>query len=119
MDRQKFKLLFENALLQAIGNAEQQLGRRIPDAIEIELHGANHRGDVLDVPSATDALYLGEDLFYRVVDIAVIEVGNSRTKIFVRASAHRPGSFDQAWNDPPGMGPFKQLLSQEIVVMNG
>jgi hypothetical protein len=70
----------------------------------------------LEVNQATDALYLGEDLFYRIIDIAVIEVHSQVTLLFVRASGHAPTVFEHTWNDPPGSGPFKQLLAKTIKV---
>jgi hypothetical protein len=116
MNKENFRILFERALMQAAIYAEQQLDRQISSRFIIELHGAKYRGVPLDVTSATDKLYLDEDHFYRIIDVAVIEVGEDYTKIFVRASSHHPATFDQTWNNPPGMGPFKQLRSQQIKI---
>jgi hypothetical protein len=71
---------------------------------------------VLAVAAAGDALYLGDDRFYRIIDVAVVGVSADTTTVFVWASAHHPGSFNETWNDPPGSGPFKQLIADEIKV---
>ena len=114
MTRDDFKVLFDQAIAKAIENAKQKLGRQIPQDVQILLHGAGHSGDLLSRVDALDALYLGEDKFYLVIDVAVVAVSNQLTRVFVRASNHRPGSFEQTWNDPPGSGPFKQVISKEI-----
>ena len=43
-------------------------------------------------------------------------VAPTHTDIFARVSGHAPGSFDQTWNEPPGTGPFKQLIAEHIRV---
>jgi hypothetical protein len=69
---------------------------------------------LLDPASAIDALYLGEDRFYLVIDVAVIGVGSSWTTIFTRTSGHTPGPWEKTLNDPPGRGPFKQLITVQL-----
>jgi hypothetical protein len=64
-----------------------------------------------------DRLYLGEGRFYRIIDVAVIEIAEDYTICFVRASDHAPGTFEQTWNSPAGSGPFKQLIAKEIRVI--
>jgi hypothetical protein len=109
MTKQEFGRLFQSALDAAALDTEAKLGRQLPHRFRIRLFGAGHSGDLLSPESALDALYLGEHRFYRVIDVGTIEVGDECLTIFVRASAHTPGSFEQTWNDPPGSGPFKQL----------
>jgi hypothetical protein len=116
MERQQFADLFQSALEEAARNAEAKLARSIPPDFEIELHGAGHSRALLDPQDVLDVLYLGPDRFYRVVDVAVIAVGRHRTRVFVRVSGHEPGSWDQTWNDPPGSGPFHQLIAERIEV---
>lgn len=116
MNRQSFREQFEKALATAATNAEAKLGRPVPRTFEIELHGAGRSGVIITPDQALDALYLGEDNFYRVIDLAMIALWPSRTRVFVRASDHRPRSFDETWNEPPGSGPFKQVLAQHIQV---
>jgi hypothetical protein len=114
MTKDDFKLLFDKALATAIASAEQQLQRPIPHDVEILLHGARHSGELLSPSEALGELYLGEDEFYLVIDVAVIAVSNHLTRVIMIASGHAPGPFEQTWNDPPGSGPFKQVISKEI-----
>jgi hypothetical protein len=117
MTRDEFGRLFESALETAATNAQGILKRKVPRSFGIRLHGAGHRGErVMDVNAAANALYLGENRFYRIIDVCVVEVSGDVSTVFVRASAHQPGSLEETWNDPPGSGPFKQLWAQEIKV---
>jgi hypothetical protein len=116
MDRQQVAALFQSTLEAAARHAEAKLGRSIPRDFEIELHGAGHSRSLLDAQAVLDILYLGPDRSYRVVDVAVIAVGVRRTRASVRVSGHEPGSWDQTWNDPPGSGPFRQLIAERIGV---
>ncbi len=119
LTKQEFRLLFENALEVALQNADVKLGRRIPRTMQILLHGAGYSGAMFDVTKATDILYLGENLFYTCIDVAVLEVRKEVTVLFVRASGHTPTIFERTWNNPPGSGPFKQLVAQTIKVSDG
>lgn len=114
MTKDEFKALFDAAIATAIANAEQQLKRPISRDLQIVLHGAGHSGDLLSPADALDELYLGEDKFYLVVDVAVIAVSDNFTRVVMSASGHPPGPFEQTWNDPLGSGPFKQVVSKEI-----
>jgi hypothetical protein len=114
MPKDNFKALFDEAIAKAIENAQQQSGRHIRPDVQIILYGAGHSGDLLSRPDALDVLYLGDDKFYRVIDVAVVAVNSQFTRIVMAASGHPPGSFEQTWNDPPGSGPFKQVISKEI-----
>jgi hypothetical protein len=117
MTKEEFRGLFKDALEAAARNAEEQLGHTVPRSFRILLHGAGHPGDLMDPAAAVDALYLGEELFYRIIDLAVVKVGKHFTTVFVRASGHRPGPFEQTWNTPPGTGPFKQLIAEKIKIV--
>lgn len=90
------------------------MNRPVPNDLQISLHGAGHAGDLLSPSEALDELFPDENKFYRIIDVAVIAVSDQFTRVFVRASGHEPGSFEQTWNDPPGSGPFKQIISKEI-----
>lgn len=113
---EEFYKLFQVALQTAITNAEEQTHRKLPTDIAIALHGAGHSGDLMNPLAAAKNLYLGDKIFYRIIDISVLKVNKLKTTLFVRASSHTPSTFDQTWNNPPGNGPFKQLLSNEIKI---
>lgn len=116
MTEGEFRRLFTSTLEAAARDAERRLGFALPRQFRIRLYGADHAGDVVGVTTAVASLYLGADRFYRIIDVAVVEVTEQEVTCFVRASGHRPGSFAQTWNTPPGHGPFKLLTSAEIKV---
>ena len=119
MTREEFGRLLEVALDAAARNAEAALGQAVPRSFRIRLHGAGKQGErMVDVKTASDELYLGEDRFYRIIDVAVVEVSSDASTAFVRASSHPPGSFQETWNQPPGSGPFKQILAQKVTVVS-
>lgn len=112
MSQEDFKNLFLNAINIAMKNAEKQLGRQISQNVRISLHGLGHQGDTVDFDKAVEVLYLGEDKFYRIIDVAVYEITDEYSRIFIRVSGHNPVSFEQTWNTPIGSGPFKQIIAQ-------
>lgn len=116
MTKDEFQSLFESALESTATYADHELGWRTPRIFRILLYGGGSPGRYVTPEAAVDTLYLGDDRFHRIIDIAVVEVGNEVTTCFVRASDHTPGPFDQTWNSPPGSGPFKQLLADDIGV---
>jgi hypothetical protein len=114
MTKSEFEQRFGAALEEAATIADEQLGRNVPRRFRVKLYGAGHRGDIVCPPQAVDALYLGADVYFCIIDFAVIEVGPGSTIVFVRASDHTSARWDQTWNTPPGSGPFKQLVSASI-----
>lgn len=114
MQKSEFRALFEDALELAAVNADEKLLCKALRNFEIVFYGGGHSGTVMDPLTALDLLYMGEDEFYRIVDMSVIEVDEDATRVFVRVSQHEPAAFAQTWNDPPGSGPFKQLIAENI-----
>jgi len=114
MSKDEFRLLFKDALEIAAKNADKQLGRPVPRSFLIEFHGLASRSRVLQEDEALEAIYLGPDRFYRVIDVAVRSVSKDACTLFMCISGHSPGSFNETWNQPPGMGPFKQLRASQI-----
>jgi len=116
MTEEEFADLFHQALERAVENAEHRLARPIPRRFAVTVFGAGYSGVIMSPEQAVRVLYLGPDRYYRIIDVAVVAVEQDRCTAFVRISGHAPGSFDETWNDPPGAGPFKQILAQEIKV---
>lgn len=115
MKKLQFLSLFEKNIENALQLAEKVLNASISRNIEIELHGAEYSGLLTDVEKAVDILYLGEDRFYRIIDVGVKGVGESRTRVFVGVSGHEPARFDETWDIPPGNGPFKPVEPVAII----
>ncbi len=70
----EFRLLFEQALEEAARNTSKRLGYEVPRQFTILLHGAGHSGDPMDIETAVDKLYVSEDRFYLIIDVAIVEV---------------------------------------------
>ncbi len=118
MDNQEFKKLFLKSLYEAAFHAERRFSRQISRCFEIELHGAGYMGTRITPENAADILFIDNEHFYRVIDVSVIEIHATKTCVFVRVSAHEPGAFAETWNQPLGMGPFKQILAKNVRVFN-
>ena len=116
MSKEEFKTLFEHALEVAAQNAERKLGRPVPRQFEIEMHGLAPETRILKAEEALDEIYLGSDRFYRIIDISVCRVSKDVSTVFMVVSGHAPGTLKQTWNQPPGSGPFKQVLADEVKV---
>lgn len=114
MTKEEFRTLFESALEIAAKNAETKLGRLVPRRFEIEMHGLASHPRVLEKDDAFEEIYLGPDRFYRIIDLAVSRVSKDTSTVFMSISGHPPGTLNQTWNEPPGSGPFKQLLADEV-----
>ena len=114
MNREEFKTLFEHALEMAAENAETKLGRIVPRKFEIEIHGLAPHPRLLNKEDAFGAIYLGPERFYRVIDLSVRRVGKDVCTVFMGISGHAPGPLSQTWDQPPGSGPFKQVLANKI-----
>ena len=114
MRKEDFKVLFEQSLEVAAENAEKKLGRSVPRRFEIELHGLAPHPRMLGKDDAFEEIFLGPDRFYRIIDLAVARVSRDASIVFVRISGHAPGPLNQTWNQPPGSGPFKQVLADEV-----
>lgn len=109
MTRLEFKRVFEGFLEAAARSADRYLGYHVPRNFRILLHGAGHPGELMAPSAAADALHLGEDEFYLIIDLGVADVGEDFTTIFVRPSGRPPGPWEKTWNTPHGAGPFRHL----------
>ena len=118
MQKHEFKQLFLKALEEAAAYADECLGKSVARDFEIEFHRAGHSGSVLSPEEAFDLMYISEDRFYKIIDVAVIDVQPNKTRVFICLSGHSPGAFEETWNQPPGVGPFKQLRAAQIHTSN-
>jgi hypothetical protein len=118
MNKQEFKILFLKSLNEAAFHVEQRFSRQISRCFEIELHGAGYRGVRITPEKTVDALFIDSDHFYRVIDVSVIEIHETKTCVFVRVSAHKPSVFAETWNQPLGMGPFKLIHAKQVRVFD-
>jgi hypothetical protein len=113
MEKAEFKQLFLRALGTAAENAEMKLKRPIPRSFIIELYSITSSGTRLSIDDTIEKLYLGENSFYKIIDVAIKELLEIQSVAFVRVSGHAPSTFNKTW-DPSNMGPFKQIISDKI-----
>ncbi|HEX8624377.1 MAG TPA: hypothetical protein VF782_04780 [Allosphingosinicella sp.] len=108
MDKDQFRLYFHKALDRAVASFEKVHGplARKPDRFEV--HAPGPKGRAVTETEAIDAIFLGESLFYKIIDVAVVERPDSQPIGFVRVSGHPPCSFEETLN-PRDLGPFKSL----------
>jgi hypothetical protein len=113
MTKAEFGELFRQALDVAAKNAEAKRHEPIPRSFEVRLHSFGHDDDRIGVDEAIDKLYLGSDLYYRIIDVAIEEVLPEKSVVFVRVSGHPPNALSATW-DPSGLGPFKPIVFDKI-----
>lgn len=107
MNRSDFKSLFEQAISEAIDKTQKRVNKTISSNVMIEIHGAGHTGDIVSIDQAFDSIYLGDELYWRIIDVTAKSSDANQTIVFVRVSGHKPTSFEETYNAPKGYGPFK------------
>ena len=116
MNRHDFESLFREKLNEAAELAEAKLGRPLPRLFGILRGSPKSDGRRVSVEQCLSELFLSDAKFYRIVDLAVVEASPTTTWVWVRESGHAPAPLADTWNQPPGSGPFKHLISNEIRV---
>jgi hypothetical protein len=109
MNKDQFKELFLRSVQRAVENAKNS-SLEWPVDFHIELHGAGVPGEIISLNDALNKMYLGDDLFYRIIDVGVKVRENKEVIVFVRISNHNPTDFSGTWNEPEGSGPFKVVF---------
>jgi len=112
--RVDFLLLLQEALNLAADNAEAKLQKPIPRSFLIRLHAFGLDDHLLSVDDALDKLYLGSNRFFRIIDVAIVEIRPDASIVFVRPSGHQPDAWSTTWG-PTTHGPFKQIISDKIL----
>jgi hypothetical protein len=108
-----FRELFLRALKSAADKAEEKLEKPIPRSFVVELRAPGSPERTLSVDEALDQIYLGNDRFYRIIDVAIKKLLPGEAVAFVRVSGHLPAEFSKTW-DPFTLGPFKQIIADKI-----
>jgi hypothetical protein len=112
MIKHAFRQLFQSALESALEMGRVAIREPALHSIKIELHAPNAPGRSVSFDEALDEIYLGEDRFYKIIDVAAWQT-QAHTVAFVRVSGHLPCPFGQTW-DPSGLGPFKPVIAEAI-----
>jgi hypothetical protein len=114
MTKEEFREFFQRSLNVAADNAEAKVPPPIPRSFLIGLHAFGYDDRLVSVDEAVEKIYVGSDRFYRIIDVAIIEVLANESVAFVRVSGHAQDALGATW-DPTGSGPFKQLIAEKIV----
>jgi hypothetical protein len=115
MNKQEFCDLYYLCLEEAVVNAECHNAVTLPRQFEIEFHGLGFSREFMDADLACDFLYLGDDEFVFLVDLAVMRATEDLTTVFLRVSDHTHTTrFEETFNYREGRGPFKQLISLQF-----
>lgn len=117
MHRESFLQLLCHVLEVACQEVESTLAKPVAREFVIILHGAGYANWRTTLNEVVEILYLGEDQFYRIIDVAITGVAPNATRVFIRASNHTPTTFAQTWNTPIGYGPFKILVANQVEVL--
>ena len=108
MIRDEFGARFRAAVQQNAEQVSDQLGRPVEVATRFEVLLLAHKGEYLTFEQAADALYLGADDSYVVIDVALC-IGDADAGVgWVRPSGHHPRPYADVW-DADGIGPFKAV----------
>jgi hypothetical protein len=103
---EEFKRRFSSAIDQTVRNAADDLGRPMRTPTQFEDLFRETHGHLVPLDEAAKSLYLGDDLSFVFIGVAV-RIGDLDKVIgWVRPSGHQPRPYDQVW-DAQGTGPFK------------
>lgn len=79
----------------------------------IKMYGAGKSGAIVSPGEFVSLAYISDTVFYRLIDLAVVETIGSSPVVFARISGHPPGSLSKCWNGDKG--PFKQLVADTLI----
>lgn len=113
MTKEQFKSIFYKALGVAAGAAVPQANGKVPHAFMIDLQAFGYSGGLLTCEQAIDRIFISEDKFYRIIDVAITGVHPEYAVAFVRVSGHPPNAYADTLS-PETMGPFNILTSMKI-----
>lgn len=113
MNKEAFKALFNQALLKAATKAESQWQLSLPRSFMFDLNAFGYSGPLLTFEQTVDRIFISEDKFYRVIDVAITGVHPEYAVVFIRVSGHSPSSFSDTQN-PKELGPFNVMVSGKL-----
>ena len=71
-------MYFAKPLRSSADRAAEHFGVPRPSQYSVELHGAGYAGKRLTESAAGDALYIDSSSFYKIIDVAIVEVSRDR-----------------------------------------
>jgi hypothetical protein len=103
----EFRRVFDATLEAAARASEHVFGHPVPRNFKIKLSGATRTDGPVDVESAFDKLYLGDEEFFAMIDVFLRGLRDDFLELEMMVTGHKPVPFEKTWNRPPGAGPFK------------
>jgi len=113
MNKAAFALAFQDAVETACRSAEKSLGKTLSRDVIVRMYGAGTNGLDISPEEFIDRAYISDEIFYRLIDIMVVEIVGTQPVVFARISSHPPARLSECWNGDKG--PFKQLTAEAIV----
>lgn len=110
MTKDDFKKRFHAAIAEARRLTAEAYHMDLAPNDEIVLFGAGVSGVRMSAEEALGRLYLGDQWFFKLIDVAVVEADDGKTIEFVRPSNHTPCEIHETWNRGEGLAPFKAIL---------
>jgi hypothetical protein len=113
MNKAAFAVAFQDAIEIARRSAEKSLGKTLSRDVIVRMYGAGTNGLDVSPEEFIDRASIGDEVFYRLIDVMVVEVVGTRPVVFARISSHPPAPLSECWNGDKG--PFKQLKAEAII----
>jgi hypothetical protein len=108
MNKETFRSYFRQALARSIADSQEE---NILPGLQLErfeVHAPGPKGQILPEAETINAIFLGETLFYRIIDVGLIIEPISGSIGFVRVSGHAPSRYEDTF-DPQDLGPFRSI----------
>jgi len=105
----RFNRLVDEECLEA----EVRLGHGLNRRIIVRAFGADLDGLDLSPTEFIDKIHLGDNLFYRIIDVMITEVRDDATVVLAKISDHTPVEFSRKWHGLAA--PFKRLKAKTII----
>jgi hypothetical protein len=109
----EFRRVFDATLEAAARAAEHDLGYPVPRHFKIRLSRVTGADSLVDIETAFDKLYLGDEEFFAMIDVFIRALRDDFLELEMRVTGHESVPFERTWNRPPGAGPFKFMNVSE------
>ena len=105
--------VFAQAVEASIKEAEKAHRISLPRDLIFEIPFKGLPDRYSNIEDMAKVIYLNENSFYRIIDVAVRAEISGQSLVWVRVSGHPPSEWKDTW-DPAVYGPFKSIISSEI-----
>lgn len=103
MEISEFARAFGRAIQRAAEKSSGILGSFL-----FQVHVAGSPDHPVTQEEALSLIYINPDIFYKIIDVCIMDFTLDSTLVFVRVSGHHPVAYEDTF-DPSDLGPFKAL----------